>query len=338
MDSAITDPDDRVLFATISGSDNIDQLAADIQATVEESLEQTVLDCFHCEMSVGLVLGLRLANGKQVLVKLHGADVDLPALVECSQVQEYLAGRSFPCPHPLGVVTLGSRCLSMEEFRNEGDWVDAHKPKVRRTMARTLARLLQLTAEMGERPQLPRRPPVVAYPWPAPHNALFDFQRTAAGAEWIDAIAAPALAELSDPVGPLIPGHCDWSAKHFRFSGPAVSVVYDWDSLRLETEPVIVGQAAGAFTTTWYIPVALAPEAAESLAFIAEYEEARGRPFDAAERRQVDAALLYGMAYVARCEHALGSPVGPGSFRQALRGHRMADTSTSTSGPSTFTG
>jgi hypothetical protein len=334
----MADPADRVLLTSISGSDNIDQLALEIQATVEQSLDEAVVDCFLCELSVGIALGLRLSNGKKVLAKVHAGGLELPALVETSQVQEYLAGRSFPCPRPLGVVSLGSRCLSMEEFRDEGEWADAHKPKIRRTMARTLARLLQLTAEMGERPHLPRPSALVHPPWPAPHNALFDFARTADGAGWIDAIATAALVDLAAPVGSLIPGHCDWSAKHFRFSGPAVSVVYDWDSLRLESEAVIVGKAAATFTTTWYLPVTPAPTAAESEAFLAEYEEARGRPFDAAERRQLRASLLYQLAYTARCEHALGAPEEVGCYRQVLRTYRIAETSTSTSGPSTFTG
>ena len=33
----------------------------------------------------------------------------------------------------------------------------------------------------------------------------------------------------------LVVGHHDWSGKHFRFADGRVTVVYDWDSLRLGT-------------------------------------------------------------------------------------------------------
>ena len=48
------------------------------------------------------------------------------------------------------------------------------------------------------------------------------------------------------------------------------------------------------------------PSTAESELFIADYEEERGTPFDAAERTAVRAACVYLRAYAARCHHAYG--------------------------------
>ena len=119
-------------------------------------------------------------------------------------------------------------------------------------------------------------------------------------------------------------GHADWSVKHFRFVDDGVSVVYDWDSLRLDEEPVIVGTAAATFPATWYLPVeSRAPTPDEMRLFIAEYEAARHGSFTRPEREAVVAAAVYAMAYAARCEHAVDpeSKDLTGGFRSALLTH-----------------
>ncbi len=45
--------------------------------------------------------------------------------------------------------------------------------------------------------------------WPPPHNALFDFEATAAGAEWIDGIAAYAKDLVDEFQAPVVVGHAD---------------------------------------------------------------------------------------------------------------------------------
>ena len=65
--------------------------------------------------------------------------------------------------------------------------------------------------------------------WGVPHSKLFDFEATAAGAEWIDEIASQAQAIKLRGEGDLVLGHIDWGVKHFRYVGERVSVIYDWD-------------------------------------------------------------------------------------------------------------
>jgi hypothetical protein len=99
-----------------------------------------------------------------------------------------------------------------------------------------------------------------------------------------------------------------------------VRVVYDWDSLTLESELVLVGAAAATFTATWYLPVRPAPTVDEARGFVGEYESARGVAFTAQERDQINGAATYALAYSARCEHAI-DPEGrryAGGFREAL--------------------
>jgi hypothetical protein len=112
-------------------------------------------------------------------------------------------------------------------------------------------------------------------------------------------------------------GHTDWSAKHFGWEDDRIRVVYDWpDSLALDAEETIVGQASVTFPATWDRPVApRLATAEEGDAFLAEYEEAAGRRL---EPGRVEAARLYIIAYSARCE--LSDLHGAeGEFQERLR-------------------
>ena len=73
----------------------------------------------------------------------------------------------------------------------------------------------------------------------------------------------------------------------------------------LEKEPIIVGHAASYLIYTEFFDIEKLPSHEESQAFIADYEVACGKPFTSDERKTLDAAMIYGLAYGARCEHAL---------------------------------
>ena len=86
------------------------------------------------------------------------------------------------------------------------------------------------------------------------------------------------------------------------------TAIYDWDSVSTELEPLVAGQAAASFTYTEELdePVARWPTPDESLAFLADYEAARGGAFSGAEQKTAHAACVYLIAYAARCVHAFG--------------------------------
>ena len=98
-------------------------------------------------------------------------------------------------------------------------------------------------------------------------------------------------------------------------------MVYDWDALSIDREPIVVGFAAATFTATWYLKVrSRAPSPREVERFVPEYEGARGKPFSEPERHAALCTAIYVMAYVARCEHAV-DPTGENlraGFRWAL--------------------
>lgn len=164
--------------------------------------------------------------------------------------------------------------------------------------------------------------------WPREaHTPIFDLTATAAGAEWIDAIATRAKSLAAAPSEGVV-GHSDWSGKHFRFSQRCITAVYDWDSLRLRPEAVIVGNAAMTFTTNFDMPdVKRAPTPDEVRAFVDEYSAARPTPLDRRRREQIAACATFIAAYTARCERCgnggYDAEADPNSFTAALREHGL---------------
>jgi hypothetical protein len=215
----------------------------------------------------------------------------------------------------------------VEDLLDRGEDADAHRPEIRQAMVEALEGLHRLTATIHPDPALPRALVTdvePGTPWPRPHHPMFDFAATRRGAEWIDEVAWRARAVLESGAGHPVMGHSDWSVKDFRFEGDRITAIYDWQSLCIEREPVLVGLAAKTFTMTWRLPVPWAPTLQETQAFVREYGRARGSPFTEAERATVGAAAALGLAYTARCEHAR-APQGvtppDDSARAALRDH-----------------
>lgn len=313
-------PVERAIFGTTDPA----AITSEIERFAREELGSTVREPLFYESSVGSVFGLRLGDGRDVVIKAHQPNEPLDYLHAVTTVCRHLAERGFPCPRPLLAPTpLGLGHATVEELRVDGDWADAHDPAVRSKLAELLARLVELGRDVvdvrGLRPGLLSRVEEGRL-WPRPHSTIFDFEATASGAEWIDELALRARRTLRSPAGERVVGHVDWSVKHFRFRDGEVTAIYDWDSLAVDREPVIVGEAARGFTFTWRIPVPLAPSLDESRAFVSEYEAARGQPFTAAERETLGAAAVYALAYTARCEHCLGRRE-PGNALAALAGH-----------------
>jgi hypothetical protein len=271
--------------------------------TLVRRLEPDAVEVFFFGASVGALFGVRRADGTRVAVKVHKRFRDEAYLDAAQRVQAALASAGFPAPRPLGRNGL----TTWEEWRDDGVFRDAHEPEVRRAMARELARLHRLATAGDVRPRRPFFPLGDEALWPVPHNALFDFDRTSDGAEWIDEIARAAKQVRDAGAGREVVGHTDWSAKHVRFDDSLrLTAAYDWDSLDTDLEPLLVGNAAGSFTYTEELEreVVLWPTAPESLAFIEDYEEARGRLFTIDERRGAQGACVYLRAYAARCTHA----------------------------------
>jgi Phosphotransferase enzyme family len=275
----------------------------EVRAKVRD-LEPDMEEIFWFRASVGAVFGVRRRDGTRIALKIHSLFRDETYFDDVQRLQLALAELGFPSPRALGRTGLATR----EEWLDAGEFLDAHVPAVRRVLAKTLFRLHRLATATGIRPRRPFLRPVNAL-WPKPHNALFDFEATARGAEWIDEIAVAARAVTDIPVGREVVGHSDWSVKHLRFDHELrPTALYDWDSVTVDSEPLLVGTAAGSFTYTEELPyeIAVWPATAESVAFLDEYEAERPGPFTFDERKAAEAACVYLRAYAARCHHAVG--------------------------------
>jgi hypothetical protein len=289
-------PDARI-ERSIFGTDDAEEIWRQVRDLCPDAVE-----CFAFHVSVGALFGLGLRDDSRIALKIH-RDGDADSLEAVQRVQAHLYEEGFPCPQPLGV----RGRATLERWCDEGVDRDAHDPAVRHVIAQYLARLFRLTRALKPSAGLdPFFPRMHGRLWPTPHNVLFDFEATAAGAEWIDEIARAAKGPRDAHEGELVIGHGDWTVKHFRFDGLDPTVVYDWDSLQVDSETRFVGSSAATFTYTEHLPVVVWPTVSEARAFLDDYERERERPFSPEEQRSARAAAVYSRAYAARCTHAVG--------------------------------
>jgi hypothetical protein len=305
---ALTPGGDGRIAESVLGTTDSSAVADDLISLCRASLQRTPVECSWVHLSIGATFGLVLDDGTTVVVKAHGPRKSQPYLEAMRRVQLALANVDFPTPRPLaGPVPFRLGFAVIDEHLDGDAITDAKFPDCRTPMAATLAKLVASASNVEGCEGLAERrwPQPRTQLWPTPHNVLFDFEATAAGAEWIDALAETAHRTVSTTAtGRAVVGHGDWSANNLRMRHGHVCAVYDWDSLVFDHESSVVGGAAAHFPfddlrEDWV------PTPAEARAFVDDYQTARDTTFSAAERRAVGAATLYGLAYTARCEHAI---------------------------------
>jgi hypothetical protein len=244
---------------------------------------------------VSTVLGLRLADGTDVVVKARADD---GRAVSCVAAQARLAERGFPCARPLTpVVGVGSLAVHAEEFRPGGEVLHGDSPDIAMRSAEVFARLMAELAGVTVAPPLPN-PPWVRWDhtdsglWPA-IKFLDDRDQSAVPAYVVDT-AVRARERLLAAGLPCVLGHADFEAQNLRWHGQQVWAVHDWDSLAWQPEAALVGAASGAFASAG--PPTLAP-IGSSEAFLVAYQDLRGRLFTAVEQEIAWAASLWMAAY-----------------------------------------
>ena len=294
------------LARAVLGTDDPVSVAEAISDAVAAALAVPVAGARFYEVGVGLVAGLELADGRAVVAKVHRghAAARLPAIVA---VQAELADAGVPAPAPLaGPLVLGTGWLVVEELR-PGGTADGYAPDVRRSMATALHRFVEagrpLVGRAGLGPWLPE--PVGDSLWHEPHDLRFDFGATTAGAAWIDDAARAARRVLDAETTPPIVGHLDWRVQNLGFDDGQVVAIYDWDSVGLVPEPVLVGVTSVVHPVDWRrsLPDPL-PSLEQLDGFVADYEAARGERFGADDRRRLEAGQRWLAAYGARCQHS----------------------------------
>lgn len=245
------------------------------------------------------VAGVELADGRRVAIKTRPAHDRLHG---CAAVQRVLHAAGFPCPEPLaGPVTLDGMMRSAEAWvAGDERFIDRRRAPER--FAQELARLVALVPDPAAVPSLDPPPAWVWWDhdepgvWPIPDAGPPLDGHPASG--WLDEIGARVRERLARVAAPPVIGHADWESQNLRWAGERLHVVHDWDSAICQPEALIAGAAAAVFPVSGGLMHAASLE--ETTAFLAAYERARGRPFDADEREAAWAAGLWVRAFNAK--------------------------------------
>jgi hypothetical protein len=189
--------------------------------------------------------------------------------------------------------------------------------------AEVFARLMTELAEVTVPPPLPN-PRWARWDhqdsglWPA-IGFLDERDQSAVPGYVVDA-ARRARARLLAADLPRVLGHADYEAQNLRWHGRQVYAVHDWDSLAWLPEAALVGVASGTFANV--SPTTLVP-IDSSAAFLAAYQEVRGRRFTVAEQEVAWAAGLWTAAHNARWEALFGDPPVTGAAVRAQAAERL---------------
>lgn len=252
------------------------------------------------------VVGLRLADGREVVVKARSPADRLAA---CCLVQHRLWAAGFPCPRPLaGPAPLGALLATAETCVPGGAQL-APGPDSPRLFAEALARLVALAPPPGALPALDPTPAWVCWDhdqlgiWPIPDDRDADLNAQP-GPDWLDDLGRRARRRLARCDLPPVVGHGDWESQNLRWRGRRLHVVHDWDSAVARPEAALAGTAAAVFTATG-APLTDAT-LTESAAFLDAYAVARGRAWDAEERQVAWVAGLWVRAFNAKKAVATG--------------------------------
>jgi hypothetical protein len=288
------------LERTLFDSEDPDVIAMHVDAWCRQHLGAFIDHYEFFDSSSASVHGVVLRDGRRVVVKGHGRYIAEAYIAASTRVQRSFADAGWPVPRPLA----HEFRITSETMLGPFPKVDAHDPSVRRTLAHGLAAFIAEASALDPTGlEHPLTVPEGAL-YPAPHSERFDFDATQAGAEWIDDRARTARARAIDERRVI--AHGDWRIDNVRVADGRIVAIYDWDSVGLLTDTGAVAAAATTFSVDWDQPQGRRfPTPAESAAFIAEYEEARGASLD---HDGLSTAIIATLAYGARCEHAAGSP------------------------------
>lgn len=253
------------------------------------------------------VIGLRLADGREVVIKIRP---DSPRIAACVDVQRRMFQTGFPCPQPLtGAAPLGDDIATAEAYVPGG----AMLPSGRRAdaSAKAFARLIRLAPRVAEVSTLEPPPSWAAWNhagdelWPCPEESAININLVA-GAEWLDDAGRRARDRLRAGESDAVIGHCDWLAGNLRWNGDEVLVVHDWDSVAVDSEAVLVGFAAALYSVSNADALATVEETGR---FLMAYGQARGQKLSVDERQRSWAAGVWTRAFDAKVQHAIGQAI-----------------------------
>ena len=293
---------ERSVFGPLDPREIVEALDGACAAAFGSGLD----DGFLYRVSVGCVVGCRLMDGRELVLKGYQPRWTPEFLSAVKRVQSHLHDSGFPCPAPIGEPLRVAGAVVLAEHVLVDPGLTAASEAAILPSASGLATVVDLCKSQHE-PALALHPLRSPHDdvFPEPHSPLFDFTTTSAGAEWIEKIGRRARSIRDQDASAPVIAHGDWSLRNVRLGPEGPIAVYDWDSLALDSECQAVGSAAVSWCKTGEPVDDPAPTREEIDEYIAAYESARGTGFSSAQRRATRAAAVFSMAYTARCEQAL---------------------------------
>ena len=272
---------------------------------------------------LSVVIGLLLADGREVVVKVRP---DSPRVAACVEVQRRMFQAGYPCPEPLTGATPFDDDVATAEAHVPGGAVLPSADHAARASAEAFARLIGLAPRPADVPTLDPPPPWAAWNhtanglWPVAEDPDVNLNEVA-GPQWIDDAGRHARDRLRVGGSDAVIGHCDWLASNLRWTGDALRVVHDWDSMTADSEAVLTGFAAALYSTVTADKLATIEDTEQ---FLLAYCQARGSEFTPDELERSWAAGVWTRAYDAKYQHAVGEAVTSLSEKEARERLRRA--------------
>jgi hypothetical protein len=271
------------------------------------------------------VLGLRLGNGRDVVVKVRPWH---DRLVGCGQVQQALFEQGFPVPEPMVAPTRdGNLAVSAEALVGGGELLPDHADSAR-LFAEALVRLVRAAPEAVAVHPLTPSPAWVAWDradaalWPPPDDRDGDLN-VHPGDGWLDEVGTAARAQLLALDRPLVVGHGDWYSQNLRWIDRRLRVVHDWDSVIAQPEVAIAGQAAAVWPGTG-LPGEVAT-VRQTDEFLTAYQAMTDQQWSDDEVKAAWAAGLWTRAFDAKKASLVGTDPGVALTRgEAAERSRLA--------------
>jgi len=250
-----------------------------------------------CASHLSEVVGVRLADGREVVVKRRVDESGRAG--RCVTAQRLLAEQGFPCPMPLtDVIVSDGVAVHAELFVGGGELETKDTPEAAARSGRLLADLVRRLAALDLDPPLPN-PEWMRW------DAMPERHAAAAVPTWIEDATRRVQAKLAGCDLPPVLGHADWEAQNMRWRRGEAHAVHDWDGLAWLPEAAIAGSAAGIFASHGGTSLA---SLESSEAFLDAYESGRGAHFSLYETEIAWAASIWEALHNARDELSYNRP------------------------------
>ena len=292
----------NVAYSHALSSAQFQSFSAEALSTWCETHLQSSIDHIRFEAGYATrVIGVHLRDERAVVLKLRPYT---PRLHGTAVVHAHLWNVGFPCPQLLvGPIALESAWISAEALV-EGGHVLSNQPNAPDLYAAALADLIAQSPAVDECPNLLPPPAWLHWNhsesgvWPRPDVHNIDLNARASP-DWLRDAAQRARTRLRQCGEVPVVGHADWWSENLRWNNQKLHVVFDWDSVTAQPEPILAGAAAYQFAATTFEIEDSAPAADvnQSEQFLDAYTRARGRSWSRDEWQVAWAASAWVASY-----------------------------------------